>query len=348
MDTAMSHLVNPQRRQIIKASLLTGGLAATGSLLTIQARAADKATVNMQLGWIAGGNQIGEVVAKRMGYYDAEGINLAIQPGGPNVDGVAVVASGRYELGQVSSSPSVMLAVSQGLPIKCFAVGAQRHPYCFFSLAKNPVRKPADLVGKKVGIQSTGMVLLRALLAKNKINEKDVNVIPIGADMMPLMSGQVDVVTGWLTNTTALKVLGKERVDLSLWDSGVRLYALPYYATVKTLQTQSKVLEGFLRATARGWHYADANRDQATDLLIKEYPNLNRDDERVALDVMLKYSFGELTRAQGWGAMDPEVWQEQISMYSQLGQFTATTPKLGDVMSLDLLKATQAARLKTA
>ncbi len=342
----MSDLVNPQRRQLIKASLLTGGLAATGGLLSVEARAADKATVNMQLGWLVGGNQVGEVVAKRMGYYDEEGISLVIQPGGPNVDGVAVVASGRHELGQVSSSPSVMLAVSQGLPIRCFAVGAQRHPYSYFSLPKNPVRKPADLVGKKVGVQSTAMILLKALLAKNKINEKDVNVIPIGADMMPLMTGQVDVVSGWLTNTTALKVLGKDRIDMTLWDSGVRLYALPYYATVKTLQTQSKVLEGFLRATARGWHYADANRDQATDMLVKEWPNLNRDDERVALDMMLRYSFGELTKAQGWGAMDPEVWQEQITMYSQLGQFTASTPKLADVMTLDLLKATQAARTK--
>jgi NitT/TauT family transport system substrate-binding protein len=153
-------------------------------------------------------------------------------------------------------------------------------------------------------------------------------------------------VTGWLTNTSALKVLGKDRVDLSLWDSGVRLYALPYYATATTLQTQPQVLAGFLRASARGWKYAEANRDAATELLIKEYPNLNHDDERVALDVMLRYSFSDLTKAQGWGAMDPAVWQDQISLYSQLGQFTAKTPKLDDVMTMDVLKATAAARTK--
>jgi len=338
--------IDVQRRRLMQLALASGGLAATGGLVSVDALAADKAAINLQLGWLAGGNQIGEVCAKRLGYYEQEGLNVTIQPGGPNVDGVAVVASGRFEAGQVSSSPSIMLAASQGLPIKCFAVGAQRHPYCYFSLPKAAVRKPADMVGKKVGVQATGMVLLRALLAKNKIPEKDLNIIPIGGDMTPLLSGQVDVVTGWLTNTTALKPLGKDRIDLSLWDSGVRLYALPYYATAKTLQSQPQVLASFLRATSRGWHYAEANRDQATDLLIKEYPNLNRDDERVALDVMLSYSFGELTKAQGWGAMDPAVWQEQISMYSQLGQFTASTPKLDDVMTLDVLKATQAARMK--
>jgi NitT/TauT family transport system substrate-binding protein len=44
--------------------------------------------------------------------------------------------------------------------------------------------------------------------------------------------------------------------------------------------------------------------------------------------------------------MDPAVWQEQISLYSQLGQFTAKTPKLEDVMTLDVLKATAAERMK--
>ena len=137
------------------------------------------------------------------------------------------------------------------------------------------MRTPQDLVGKKVGIQATGMVLLRALLAKNKIAEKDVKIVTIGSDMMPLMTGQVDVVTGWLTNTTALKVLGPDRVDLRLWDTGVHLYALPYYATTDTLQISRDTGPRFLRATARGWAYAYANRDKAIDLLIKEYPNLN-------------------------------------------------------------------------
>ena len=332
------------RRGLLAAS--AGGLLGGGSLLSLGARAAGRSKIDMQLGWLIGGNQLGEVVAKKQGYFDAEGIDFEIQPGGPNIDGVAVVASGRFELGQVSSSPSLMLAVSQGLPIKCFAVGVQKHPYCFFSLKKKPIRSAQDMVGKRIGIQSTGIILLKALLAKNKIDEKAVTIVPIGADMTPLMTGQVDAVTGWLTNTTALKVLGAERVDMALWDTGVKLYALPYYATTKTLQSHGDVLAGFVRAAAKGWQWADKNRDQAVDMLVKEYPNLDRADERVAADVMLAYSFGDAARAGGWGTMDPAIWQEQIALYSDLGQFTAKTPKVDDVITLDILKATQAARLK--
>ena len=339
----MSVSAHLTRRRILGA---TAGLAGAGALLSMNALAQDKAKVNMQLGWIAGGNQIAEVAAKRLGYYDQEGIDFAIQPGGPSIDGVAIVASGRFEVGQVSSSPSNMLAVSQDLPIKVFATGLQQHPYTFFSLKKNPIRTPQDMVGKKIGIQSTGMVLLRALLAKNKIDEKSLTIIPIGSDMTPLLTGQVDTVTGWQTNTTALKPLGADRVDLRLWDAGVRLYALPYYATNDMIEKRPDVLQRFMRATARGWAYANKNRDAATDLLIKEYPNLNGPDERGAIDSLMSYAYSAQTQVNGWGTMDRTVWQEQIQQYADLGQFTKRVPKVEEVMTMDVLNATRDYRLK--
>jgi NitT/TauT family transport system substrate-binding protein len=323
-----------------------GAAAASGAFLDFSAFAAGKPVVNMQLGWILGGNQIGEVCAKQLGYYEAEGIELAIQPGGPNIDGVAIVASGRYEVGQVSSSPSLMLAASQDIPIVCFGVGAQEHPYTFFSLKRKPVREAKDMVGKKVGIQATGVILLKALLAKNQIPEKEVEIVTIGAEMSPLMTGQVDVVTGWLTNTTALKVLGPDRVDFRLWDSGVKLYALPYYATRDTLKTKADLLAKFMRASGKGWAFAYENRDKAVELLIKEYPNLVAKDEREAIDDMMKFAFSAKTKAEGWGTMDPAIWQDQIDLYAKLGQFSKRTPKLDEVMTLDVLKASADARPK--
>src|SRR5262245_40821493 len=169
--------------------LACGAGLAGGTFLNIDPFGQTKPVVNLQLGWIASGDHGGEICAKAEGLYAEEGIVRTIQPGGPNIDGVAVVASGRYEAGQVSSSPSLMLAASQDLPVVCFGVGAQEHPYTFFSLPKRPVRTPADLAGKKVGIQPTGVILLKALLAKNNIPEKDVEIVAIGPDMAPLLTG---------------------------------------------------------------------------------------------------------------------------------------------------------------
>ena len=178
----MANTFGPTRRNVLKAvgaGLPGAALPAIGS----RARAAGGLrTVNMQLGWITGGNQIGEVVAKRLGYFDDEKIDFAIQPGGPNIDGVAIVASGRYEVGQVSSSPSLMLAASQGIPVICFAVGAQEHPYAYFSLPRAPIHTPQDMIGRKIGVQATGQILLTALLRKNGIPEDKVEKVIVGSE----------------------------------------------------------------------------------------------------------------------------------------------------------------------
>ncbi len=334
------------RRALMRGGAAAGGLAIAGLAPRIGHTQAKTTTVNLQLGWIGGGNQIGECAAKQLGYFEEEKLNLAIQPGGPSIDGVAIVASGRFEIGQVSSSPSLMLAASQKLPVKCFAVGAQEHPYAFFSLPKDPIRTPEDMVGKKIGIQATGKILLTALLEKHNIPEKDVEVVVIGSDMSPVVTGQVAAVTGWLTNTTALRALGGNFVAMRLWDEGVKLYAQPYYATTDTLAHKAALLEAFVRAASRGWAYTYENPEKAVGLLLKEYPNLVEKDELAAVGTMLKFEFTAATKAKGWGTFEPAVWQEQIDLYDQLKQFSAGPPKLAEVIDTDILAATKDARAK--
>ena len=81
---------------------------------------------------------------------------------------------------------------------------------------KNPPCTPQDMIGKTIATQPTAVILLRALLAKNGIAEDQVEVVKMGSDMDQLMTGQAAAVTGWMTNTNALKVLGDGRVDMML------------------------------------------------------------------------------------------------------------------------------------
>ena len=334
-----------RRRSLLKGATATG-LAATALLPAGGFAQAKTQTVNLQLGWLAGNNQIGEVSAKHLGYFEEEKLNVVIHPGGPSIDGVAIVASGRHEIGQVSSSPSLMLAASQKIPVMCFATGLQQHPYAYFSLPKKPVRTARDLIGKKVGIQATAKVLLNALLKKNDIAEKDLEIVIIGSEMTPILTGQTDVVSGWITNTTTLKPLGPDRIDLRLWDTGVRLYALPYYATKDTIEKKADLLTAYTRAVSKGWEYALKNTEKSVDFLVKEYPNLKRDDEVEGSKVLLKFAFNANTAANGWGAFDPAIWAEQIKLYDDLKQFSAGAPKLEDVITGKILDATKAQRAK--
>jgi NitT/TauT family transport system substrate-binding protein len=333
------------RRQIFEAGGALGVLTLGGGLISVIGRAADMAKVDMQLGWLAGNGQLGEVVAKREGFYAEEGLDFSITPGGPNVDGVASVAAGRSQAGNLSSSPSLMLARSAGIPVKAIAAGYQKHPFTYFSLASNPIREPRDMIGKTIATQPTAFILARALLAKHGISEDQVELVNMGSDMSQLMTGQADAVTGWLTNINALKVIGEDRVDMMLWDTGIQLYANVYYTTDQMLAEHEDVLVGYLRATARGWGWTKENPEGAVDHLVAEYPNLERASELEAVGPVLGFSFNETTKAHGWGHMEPANWQAQIDTYAELDQFTGAVPKLDEVVTPAVLEATREIRL---
>ena len=336
----MSHF-RMNRRNFLSRAAAVGGLAAASSFIGIRAGlASDVASVKMQLGWLASNGLLGEVAAQKMGYFKDEGIDLEIVPGGPNVDGVAGVAAGQSTLGQISSSPSVMLARSAGIPVKAFLSGYRKHPFTYFSLKQNAIRTPKDMIGKTIATQPTAYILLRALLAQNGIAEDQVKIVNMGSDMNQLLTGQADAVTGWVTNTNALKILGEDRVDMMLWDAGLELYANVYYTTDEQLDQHQDVLVRFTRAAAKGWGYVRDNPTEAVDYLVEAYPNLDKASELEAVGSVIDFSFGDTTKASGWGSMTKENWEAQIKAYSDLKQFKGTTPTVDDVATFAILDAT--------
>lgn len=315
-----------------------GGSGATAS------SSSGTTTVVEQLGWLGDYEQLGEAVAVAKGWYADHGITLKIQQGGPNNDGLNIVSSGRATIGQTSSSPAIMLARSQGQPVKAIATGLQKHPFAYISLPSNPVRQPQGLVGKTVGTQATAQILLHALLAKNSIPQSKVNVKVIGSDVTPLTTHQVDVWTGWLTDQASLSKAGNY-VAMPLWDAGIHLYALVYYTNDNTLKHNPKLLDNWMSATAKGWVYASQHLDEAINDLTKLYPNVDKAAEKASAKVLFSKFFASQDTAQhGWGAMDPSVWQQQLSMWNRLGQFKGAAPKLSDVMTTSVLDQTAKSR----
>ena len=98
--------------------------------------------------------------------------------------------------------------------------------------------------------------------------------------------------------------------------------------------------------SARGWGYARENPEEAVDHLVAEYPNLDKASEMEAIGPVLGFSFNDTTRQNGWGAMNRDNWAAQIETYAGLKQFNGETPTIDDVMTLDILAATEDVRKK--
>ena len=83
------------------------------SLLGSAAAAED---VTLQLKWVTQAQFAGYYVAKEKGFYDEEGLNVTILPGGPDIAPPQVMAGGGADV-MVDWLPSALAAREKGLPI---------------------------------------------------------------------------------------------------------------------------------------------------------------------------------------------------------------------------------------
>jgi NitT/TauT family transport system substrate-binding protein len=301
-----------------------------------QAPAVAAQPVSLRLGWLANSQYAGDFVAIEKGYYKEAGIDLRIDPGGPNIDPVSLTASGSNTIGNVSSIAAMFLARSNGVPVKAFATALQRHPFAFITLKSKNINSAQDFVGKKIGIQATARPLIDAVIAKYNLPRDQVQISVIGSDTTPLKTGQVDVITGWVIDAPQMAAVGADAVPLLLWDMGIHLYAFTYFTTDDVLKSKSDVLANFVRASSKGWAYAAQNPEEATDLSLKYGQDLKRDLELQTWKLEAPFMWSDATKERGWGWMDTQVWDDAIKIYGDLGQLKNPITS-ADAMTQDVL-----------
>lgn len=335
-----------RRRQFLQQSA-AAALAASSAYVVSAPACGQGAVLKVKYDWLMSNGQVGDIVALRKGFFEEEGFKAEFIPGGPNSATVPPVTTGQALIGQFSSTNQAMIAAAADVPVKVFAAGYRAAPFAYFSLPKAPVRKPEDLIGKRVGTQPTARFATDALLKKFNIDPSKVRIVNIGFDMAPLLSGDIDVVTGWVTNTKALSVLGPDRIDFLMRDTGIANYGNAYFASAEGLARNGEQIARFLKATSRGWEWAYRNRAQAVDLMCEAYPNLDRTIEQQSIDTVMGLSFDKDTAANGWGTFDPARVQATLDLFASIDFFKdKKVPRLADFVTTQVLEATKDSRAK--
>jgi NitT/TauT family transport system substrate-binding protein len=301
-----------------------------------QSAPAKTTQASMRLGWLANSQYAGDLVALDKGYFKERGIDMRIDAGGPNIDPVSLTASGSNTIGNVSSIAAMFLARSQGIPVKAFATGLQRHPFAFISTKDKNIRSPEDFVGKKIGIQATARPLIDAVIAKYNLPRDQIEIQVIGSETTPLKTGQVDVITGWVIDAPQMAAIGQDAAPLLLWDMGIKLYAFAYFTTDDVLKNQPDMLANFLGASSQGWAYAAEHPDEATDIALKYGKDLKRDLELQTWKLETPFMWSDTTRDKGWGWMEASVWDDAIKAYGDLGLLKNPITS-ADAMTQDIL-----------
>ncbi|MEN2976658.1 ABC transporter substrate-binding protein (plasmid) [Tistrella bauzanensis] len=299
--------------RIAKQGLLALGLAAAavvgplGGSLGGSSPANAAEAVSVRLKWLPQAQFAGFYVAKAKGFYEAEGLDMTINPGGPNLNAEALVASGADTFGLGSGTEAVLYARAKGLPLVCIGMSQQKTPFAFVARAASGIKTIEDFKGRKVATWFTGpQYTLYSVLAAAKIDQSELTIMPQPVTMAPFIDGQFDVATVTFYNElNTLKAQGID--DLTVFtpdDYGVTTQQDSFLVSEKVLAEKPELVQGFLNATLKGWKYAFEHKDEALDIVMAASEGLERGHQALMLDEIERLMVAGRAAEEGLGALD--------------------------------------------
>lgn len=256
------------------ASLLAAGVF---SLAAFHANAADKVT--LQLKWVTQAQFAGYYVAKDKGFYEEEGLDVEIKPGGPDIAPAQVIAGGGADV-IVDWMPSALATREKGVALVNIAQPFKKSGMMLTCLKESGVKSPEDFKGKTLGVWFFGneypfLSWMSHLKIPTDGGPNGVTVLKQGFNVDPLIQKQAACISTmtyneyWQVIDAGIKP--EDLVTFKYEDQGVATLEDGLYVLEDKLKDPAfkERMVKFVRASMKGWKYAEENPDEAADLVLE-------------------------------------------------------------------------------
>nr|WP_281841447.1 ABC transporter substrate-binding protein [Sinisalibacter aestuarii] len=295
---------------------LTGAAAALGFMVS-GAFAADDVT--LQLKWVTQAQFAGYYVALDKGFYDEEDLNVTIKPGGPDIAPESVISGGGADV--ITTWMAAGLAARErGVPLINIAQPFKQGGLQLTCLKESGVESPADFPGRTLGVWFFGNEYpFYAWMAKLGIptegGDDGVTVLKQGFNVDPLLQKQADCISVMTYNEYGqvldAGISADDLVTFNYLDEGVGMLEDGLYVLEESLQDPAffDKMVRFVRASMKGWKYAEENPDEAAQIVI------DNDESGAQTLEHQQYMMGEVAKltAGSNGALDPADYEQTVA-----------------------------------
>ncbi|MFM2357060.1 MAG: hypothetical protein RLZZ528_2796 [Pseudomonadota bacterium] len=295
--------------------LLTGALFT--AFATGGAWAADDVT--LQLKWVTQAQFAGYYVAKDKGFYEEEGLNVTILPGGPDIAPTQVIAGGGADV-TVEWMPAALAAREKGLPLVNIAQPFKSSGMMLTCLKETGIAAPEDFKGKTLGVWFFGneypfLSWMATLGIPTTGGADGVEVLKQGFNVDPLLQKQAACISTMTYNeywqVIDAGIAEGDLVTFKYQDMGVATMEDGLYVLEEKLADpafEDKMVR-FVRASMKGWKYAEENSDEAAMIV------LENDETGAQTENHQKRMMGEIAKltAGSNGALDPADYERTVA-----------------------------------
>jgi ABC-type nitrate/sulfonate/bicarbonate transport system substrate-binding protein len=231
------------------------------------------------LNWYANPYHTPIFVAQALGYYEKEGIKLAIlEPTDPS-DVTEIVGLAHVDIG-VKAMIHTMAARVKGYRIKSIGTLLDEPPTGLIALKSSGIKSFKDIAGKRVGyVGEFGKIIIDDLAKLAGIDPSSYETVRIGMNVTDaICRGIIDTGIGFYHfQRVELEHLRGETVFLrldQLAGLGCCCFCSIQFIVPEHMLERPELLQGFLRATQRGAAFTTENPDEASELLYQAKPSL--------------------------------------------------------------------------
>lgn len=250
-----------------------GLLAAMMVVCGMTAQAADKVTV--QLKWLPQAQFAGYYVAAAKGYYKAEGLDVTIKPGGPDIAPAQVIAGNGADV-VVDWMPSALASREAGVPLVNIAQVFNTSGLMLTCKKSSGVSSPKDFKGKTLGVWYGGneYPFLNWMSKLGYKPDSDIKILKQGFNVDPLLQNQAACISTMIYNEYWQVVdAGVKESDLVTFfyeKEGVATLEDGLYVMQDRLKDPAFVarMAKFLKATFKGWNDAVKNPEEAAKYVV--------------------------------------------------------------------------------
>jgi NitT/TauT family transport system substrate-binding protein len=251
-----------------------------GAALVLAGGAIQAQELNLQLKWVTQAQFAGYYVAKDKGFYEEEGLDVTILPGGPDIAPTQVLAGGGADV-IVEWMPAALAAREKGLPLVNIAQPFKASGMMLTCLKETGISDPkTDFKGKTLGVWFSGneypfLSWMSQLGLSTEGGPDGVTVLKQGFNVDPLLQKQAACISTMTYNEYGqvldAGIAPEDLVTFKYEDQGVATLEDGLYVLESTLQDQAKVadLVKFVRASMKGWKYAEENPQEAAEIVLE-------------------------------------------------------------------------------
>jgi NitT/TauT family transport system substrate-binding protein len=227
--------------------------------------------------WYAQAEHGGFYQALATGLYKKEGLDVTIKMGGPQVNGMQLLAAGQTDC-YMGYDVQTMKVREQGITAVTVAAAFQKDPQVMIGHPET-VKKMEDLKGKTILISADANTNYWPWL-KSAYGLLDAQVRPYTFNIQPFVADKNVVQQGYLSSEPfAIEKEAKFKPTvLLLSDHGWTPYSTTIVCMEKTIKERPKAVAAFVKATMQGWKsYLTGDPSAANALIKKDNPNMTDD-----------------------------------------------------------------------